>query len=636
MTPPLSILQQYWKHDQFRPMQEEIIQSVLDGKDTLALLPTGGGKSICFQVPALLMDGLCLVISPLIALMQDQVSHLTEKGIPAASLNSGMTYNEVKSTLQKASRGDFKFLYVSPERIESALFKEYLSVLDISLIAVDEAHCISQWGYDFRPPYLRIAALREELENVSIIALTASATEKVKDDIIQKLVLENVAVFRQSFERAALSYSCFETESKINRLIQILHGVPGSSIVYTNSRRLTKEVCQLLQLQGITADFYHAGLTQEERERKQKAWIQDQIRVMVCTNAFGMGIDKPSVRSVIHYNVPDCLENYYQEAGRAGRDGKKAFAVLLYHPNDVLQLQELPDKKFPPVSTIQAIYQSLADFFQLPVGSGEGAYFDFDLRQFTENFKLDTTTVINTLKVLEQEGHISFAESIFLPSQVMFTTDKEALYAFETAQPSLETLIKILLRTYEGIFDNRVSIFESSLAKVMRTEAAKIQQQLKELAAYGIIEYLPKKESPQIHYLLNRAPAKYLHIDHDAYLSRKKNYTNRVQDMIRYLGDTDSCRSQLIGNYFGDTNLSVCGICDRCLIKKKKELSHQDFTVIEKHIKNKLTNTTQPIDQLLVQLSTFSKEKIWTVLDFLQTEGELMISEDGQVSLLKH
>lgn len=635
MQSPLSTLQHYWKHDQFRPMQEEIIQSVLDGKDTLALLPTGGGKSICFQVPALLMDGLCLVISPLIALMQDQVSHLTEKGIPAASLNSSMSYGEVKSVLQKAARGDYKFLYVSPERIESSLFKEYLSVLDICLIAVDEAHCISQWGYDFRPPYLRIAALREELENVSIIALTASATEKVKDDIIQKLALENVALFRQSFERAALSYSCFESETKINKLIQVLQGVPGSSIVYTNSRRFTKEVCQLLQLQGIATDFYHAGLTQEERERKQKAWVQDEVRVMVCTNAFGMGIDKPSVRSVIHYNVPDCLENYYQEAGRAGRDGKKSFAVLLYHPNDVLQLQELPDRKFPPVTTIQSIYQSLADFFQLPVGSGEGAYFDFNLRQFTENFKLDTPTVINTLKVLEQEGHISFAESIFLPSQVMFTTDKEALYAFENAQPSLEILIKILLRTYEGIFDNRVSIFESSLAKVMRTESAHIQQQLKELAAYGIIEYLPKKESPQIHYLLNRAPAKYLHIDHDAYHARKKNYTDRVQDMIRYLHDTDRCRSQLIGNYFGDMNLSSCGICDHCLIKKKKELSHHDFTVIEKHIRNTLTHTTQSIDQLLSQLSGFSKEKVWTVLDFLQTEGELMISEDGQVSLLK-
>lgn len=635
MKSPLSILQHYWKHDQFRPMQEEIIQSVLDGKDTLALLPTGGGKSICFQVPALLMDGLCLVISPLIALMQDQVSHLTEKGIAAASLNSGMTYGEVKLILQKASRGDFKFLYVSPERIESTLFKEYLSVLDISLIAVDEAHCISQWGYDFRPPYLRIASLREELDKVTIIALTASATEKVKEDIIDKLQLQNTAVFRQSFERPALSYSCFQAESKINKLIQVLQGVPGSSIVYTNSRKLTKEVCQLLQLQGISADYYHAGLTQEEREKKQKAWIEDQIRVMVCTNAFGMGIDKPSVRSVIHYNVPDCLENYYQEAGRAGRDSKKAFAVLLYHPNDVIQLQALPDKKFPTITTIQSIYQSLADFFQLPVGTGEGAYFDFDLRQFTENFKLETTTVINSLKVLEQEGHISFAESIFLPSQVMFNTDKEALYAFETAQPRLEHLIKTLLRTYEGIFDNRVSIFESSLAKVMRIEVNLIHQQLKELAAYGIIEYLPKKESPQIHYLLNRAPAKYLHIDHDAYHARKKNYTNRVQDMIRYVSDTTTCRSVFIGNYFGDTQLSSCGICDHCLNNKKKELSNSDFRTIEKNIKTKLLNTPQSIDQLIAQLPSISREKIWTVLDFLQTEGELMITEEGQVSILK-
>lgn len=634
MTTPLSILQHYWKYDQFRPMQEEIIQSVLDGKDTLALLPTGGGKSICFQVPALLMDGLCLVISPLIALMQDQVAHLIEKGIAAATLNSGMSYGEVRSLLQKASRGDYKFLYVSPERIESALFKEYLPVLDINLIAVDEAHCISQWGYDFRPPYLRIAALREELSNVTIIALTASATEKVQEDIIQKLALNHTSVFRQSFERPALSYSSFEAESKMNKLIQILQGVPGSSIVYTNSRKLTKEVCQLLQLQGILADYYHAGLTQDERERKQKAWIQDQTRVMVCTNAFGMGIDKPNVRSVIHYNIPDCLENYYQEAGRAGRDGKKSFAVLLYHLNDIEQLKNLPDKKFPPVTTIQAVYQSLADFFQLPVGTGEGAYFDFDLRQFTENFKLDTTTVINTLKVLEQEGHISFAESIFLPSQVMFVTDKDALYAFETAQPQLEGLIKILLRTYEGIFDNRVSIFESSLAKVMRTEQAVIQQQLKELAAYGIIEYLPKKNSPQIHYLLNRAPAKYLHIDHDAYHERKQNYTARVSDMIRYVTDQDSCRSKYIGNYFGDTQLSACGICDHCLAKKKKELSPEDFSVIENNIRIKLTGTTLSIETLLAQLSTFSKEKIWTVLDFMQTENALMIGEDGKVSLL--
>lgn len=633
MNTPLSVLQHYWKHDHFRPMQEEIIQSVMEGRDTLALLPTGGGKSICFQVPALLMEGLCLVISPLIALMQDQVTHLEEKGIPAASLNSGMTYLEVKSVLQKTSGGDYKFLYVSPERIESGLFKEYLPVLNITLITVDEAHCISQWGYDFRPPYLRIASLREELTGVPVIALTASATEIVKDDIIQKLKFSEHKIFRQSFARPSLSYSCFQVESKINKLIQVLRSVNGSSIVYVNSRRLTKEVGQLLQLQGIGADYYHAGLTQEERERKQKEWINDQTRVMVCTNAFGMGIDKPTVRSVIHYNAPDCLENYYQEAGRAGRDGKKAFAVLLYHPNDVLQLQELPTKRFPSITTIQSVYQSLADFFQLPVGSGEGGYFDFDLKQFTENFKLDTTTVINTLKVLEQEGHISFAETIFLPSQVMFTTDKESLYQFETTYPALENMVRALLRSYEGIFDNRVSVFETQLSKMTRASVEEIKKQLEELRAFGIIEYLPKKETPQIHYLLNRAPAKYLHIDNDAYLARKKQYANRVQDMITYLTDRKNCRSQYIGNYFGDTKLPRCGICDTCLEQKKKELSTEEFKILEAGIKNMLEKKQASIDDLFQALQPTPKDKIWTVLEFLQTEGQLVISEEGNVSI---
>ncbi len=322
---------------------------------------------------------MCLVISPLIALMSDQVAHLLDKDIPAASLNSGMTYTEVKSTLQKASRGDYKFLYVSPERIESGLFQEYLPALDICLIAVDEAHCISQWGYDFRPPYLRIAQLRKELKNVPVIALSASATEKVQTDIIEKLQFTNYQVFRQSFERPALSYSCFQVESKINKLIGILNSVPGSSIVYCNSRKLTKEVCQLLQLEGLSADYYHAGLSHEEKINKQKSWIDNEVRIMVCTNAFGMGIDKSNVRSVVHYNIPDCLENYYQEAGRAGRDAKKSFAVLLYQQHDLQQLSNLPDKRYPPIPVIQSVYQSLADFFQLPVGSGEGGYFDFDI-----------------------------------------------------------------------------------------------------------------------------------------------------------------------------------------------------------------------------------------------------------------
>lgn len=615
-------------------MQEEIIGSVLDGKDTLALLPTGGGKSICFQVPALIMEGLCLVISPLIALMRDQVEHLQHRQIPAASLNSGMSYTEVKQTLQKAVRGDYKFLYLSPERIESALFQEYLPALQICLIAVDEAHCISQWGYDFRPPYLRIASLRQSLKHTPIIALSASATKSVQADIIEKLQFNNYNLYRQSFERPALSYSCFPTESKINKLVSILHNVPGSSIVYCSSRKLTREVAQLLQLQGLSVDYYHAGLSHTEKINKQNKWVNDEVRIMVCTNAFGMGIDKASVRSVIHYNIPDCLENYYQEAGRAGRDGKKSFAVLLYQQDDLSQLRNSPDKRFPPVPVIQSVYQSLADFFQLPVGSGEGNYFDFDLKTFTGRFQHDMITVINTLKVLEQEGHISFAENIFLPSQVSFTTDKETLYEFESSHPELELLIRSLLRGYEGIFDNRVSIFESQLAGLTRMKVEEVKQQLLQLKSFGIIEYLPQKETPQIHYLLNRASAKYLHIDQDTYLKRKEQYTERVNSMIAYLQEEHTCRSKLIGHYFGDTALKDCGICDNCLNKKKKQLSGAEFSSIDESIKKLIREGNNNIHVLLKKMHPVPHDKIWTVLELLQSEEQLRIHESGDISLL--
>jgi ATP-dependent DNA helicase RecQ len=446
MDTPLSILQQYWHHDQFRPMQEEIIQSVLDGKDTLALLPTGGGKSICFQVPALITDGLCLVISPLIALMRDQVEGLLQKDIPAVALHSGLSFYEVKQILQQATHGDFKFMYLSPERLETNLFKEYLPALNISLLVVDEAHCVSQWGYDFRPPYLRIANLRDELPEVNIIALTASATPIVQDDIIEKLKFSEPAVFRQSFERPNISYSSFLVDSKINKVIEILSKVSGCSIVYCNSRRQTKEIAYLLGLEQISADYYHAGLSQEIRDQKQQAWIDNKVRVMICTNAFGMGIDKPDVRSVIHYDIPECLENYYQEAGRAGRDGKKSYAVLVYQSENLTALTVLPDRRFPPVPEIKKVYQALADYLQVPVGIGEGQYFDFDLLEFIKNFKLENLLVINTLKVLEQEGHITFSETIFLPSQVNFITSKETLNQFETSHPETEALIKCLLR----------------------------------------------------------------------------------------------------------------------------------------------------------------------------------------------
>ena len=611
-------------------MQEEIIQSVLDGNDTLALLPTGGGKSICFQVPGLMMEGLCLVISPLIALMQDQVEGLLQKDIPAVALHSGLSFFEVRKILQHATHGDYKFLYLSPERLETHIFKEYLPALNVGLLVIDEAHCVSQWGYDFRPPYLRIANLRNELPGIPVMAVTASATPVVKDDIVAKLNLTNTKIFRQSFERSNISYSSFLVDSKVNKLFEILQNVSGSSIVYCSSRKQTKELAYLLNLKNISADYYHAGLTQELRTQKQLAWINNESRVMVCTNAFGMGIDKPDVRTVIHFDTPDCLENYYQEAGRAGRDGKKSYAVLIYQQENLDNLKVLPERRFPPIPEIKRIYQSLADYLQIPVGNGEGQYFDFDLSEFIKNFKLDSLLVVNTLKVLEQEGHITFSESIFLPSQVNFTAEKEALNQFEISHPQTEALIKCLLRTYEGIIDNRVSVYEKQLARLCRITIEEVKEQLQQLESFGMIEYLPQKDTPQIHFLLNRASAQYLQIDQDHYLLRKKQYEERVQNMIRYVILANDCRSKLISNYFGDANAKDCGSCDNCLAKKRKTISSDEFGLIEIKIMQTLSSPIT-VDQLLILLKRYSKEKVWVVLEHLQSEQIIQINEQGLI-----
>jgi ATP-dependent DNA helicase RecQ len=418
------ILKKHWGYDAFRPLQQEIIDSVLSGNDTLAIMPTGGGKSICFQVPGMSKEGLCLVVSPLIALMKDQVLNLKNKGIPALSIYSGMSFTEVEKTLKNAAYGNFKFLYVSPERLETELFLEYVSIIKINLIAVDEAHCISQWGYDFRPPYLRIAVLREYFPDVPVLALTASATLEVQKDICEKLLFrKNQQSFQQSFERANLSYSAFELSSKQNKLLTILKKVGGSGIVYCKTRKRTKEVAEMLSLNGISADYYHAGLSSEERNKKQEDWINNKTRIIACTNAFGMGIDKPDVRTVVHYDVPDALENYYQEAGRAGRDGKKSYAVLLYNEAEINQLKKQVDIKFPSKKIITKIYGALCNFLQLPSHSGEGKSFEFDLNTFARNFKLDAFTINSVLKILEQEELISYSEQFFSPPTVEFTID---------------------------------------------------------------------------------------------------------------------------------------------------------------------------------------------------------------------
>ena len=627
------ILKDYWGYDAFRPLQEDVINSILEGKDTLALMPTGGGKSLCYQVPALAKDGLCLVISPLIALMKDQVENLRRKNITAFAIYSGMTRAEVINTLKVATNSNCKFLYVSPERLETNLFKEYLPGMNINLLAVDEAHCISQWGYDFRPPYLRIAALREELKDVPVIALTASATKEVQDDICEKLQFKEKNIFRQSFERKNLSYSVFKVDSKINKVIEILNKVQGSAIVYCKSRKRTKEIAELLQLQNIIANFYHAGLPQEERNKRQEDWIKNKTRVVVCTNAFGMGIDKPDVRSVIHADVPDCLENYYQEAGRAGRDGEKSFAVLLYDDNDITELEGLAAIRYPSLDDIKNVYQSVANYLQIPAGTGEGNYFDFDISDFVKKFKLNTHTAIYSLKALEQDSWLSLNEQVFLPSKIKFTTTKEALYDFERSHPELESAIKALLRGYEGIFDFPTSISEIVLIRLLKKDVEEIKKDLLKLDRFGVIHYELQKDSPQLYFPRNRVKVEDLSINMDLYHKRKEKFVARVKNIVQYVQELVTCRSKMIGSYFGDNKLHNCKVCDNCLRQKKVHIDEKEFEKISNRIQTVLAPQPLPSKELMDQLGAIKKEKAWKVIEFLQAENKLEVDNAGWVRL---
>ncbi len=631
MPTPKDILLQYWGHAAFRPLQEDIINSVLSGKDVLALLPTGGGKSICFQVPALVMDGLCLVISPLIALMKDQVENLKKRNISALSIQSGMSYYEVKETLQNAAYGAYKFLYVSPERLESSLFQEYLPAFNLSLIAIDEAHCISQWGYDFRPPYLRIANIRKEFPDVPMLALTASATPKVQKDICEKLLFTEENIYRQSFEKPNLSFSVFKSESKINKLLDILQKVQGTAIVYCRNRKRTKDIASLLTLNKISADYYHAGLSQKERNERQENWINNKIRVIVCTNAFGMGIDKPDVRVVVHMDIPDNLENYYQEAGRAGRDGKISFAVLLYNQQEYDALEKLPDVKYPPLAEIKKIYQSIANHLQIETGSGEGMYYEFNLKDFVSHFKLDATQVVNVLKALEQEGHLSFNEQVFIATKIGFTCNKDEIETFITAHPLMELVIKTLLRTYQGIFDNLVPVSEKQLCNIAKISTDELQMKLKELQSYNVLQYQPQKETPQIYFVQSRASADYLTFDNDAYLLRKNEYRSRVEVMQHYVTLQKKCRSQYIGKYFGDNEMKLCGVCDYCLSQKNTPLTSAEFEKITAVIFEIIKEKNVEINELLQSLKLYKKEKVWTVINFLQNENKLKVNEKGLI-----
>ncbi|MFN5692347.1 MAG: ATP-dependent DNA helicase RecQ [Bacteroidota bacterium] len=627
MNTPQTLLTRFFQHQQFRPSQLAIIESVLEGKDTLALLPTGGGKSICFQIPALLRSGVCLVVSPLIALMNDQVARLQEKKIAAAALHSGQSREEMEELLLQATAGDIKFLYVSPERIHSELFLEYLEQMQVCLLVVDEAHCVSQWGYDFRPAYLRIAALRTYLPAVPLIALTASATPAVREDILLQLKMTNAARFVNSFYRSNLHYQCLPVEVADSMLLTLLKEKQGSAIVYCSSRKQTHYIANWLQLNQISAAPYHAGLKQEERNKNQTDWINNQVRVMAATNAFGMGIDKPDVRLVIHLTAPECLEHYYQEAGRAGRDEQPADAILLVTPTQVQRLQALAEQKFPSIDTIKNLYRDLAGFLQIPAGTGEGQTFDFDLPLFCTRFHHAPLLVINVLDLLEKEGHIRYNTSTYKPAKLVFTTDRTTIRSLDQYYPDYSPLLQALLRTYPGILDYSVTIYEEQLARLSGLASALVKEQLKKLTELGIVAYRPANESPQIHFLLNRATAAFLYIDLDRYFARKKAFTDRVQSMIAYISNQQSCRSRLLQNYFGESAAADCGQCDVCLKKQKKE-QRDLFPVFLQRI-NDLLQTPLSVEELMDHFSGEEKKQAVETLQQLIQEQVIIRNEQG-------
>lgn len=634
MQSPNEILKQYWGYTKFRGEQENIINAVLNKQYVLALLPTGGGKSVCFQIPTLLIEGCCLVVSPLIALMKDQVQNLQNKGISAIAITAGLTYKEINSILLQACQGRYKFIYVSPERLQSSLFKNYVHQIPICLIAIDEAHCISQWGYDFRPSYLQINSLISELHQIPVIALTASATPKVQADIIEQLNVKNVVVFKQSFERKNISYSVFNIEDKLGKLLSILQNVPGSSLVYCKSRKVAHSLSEQLHNLGFSADYYHAGLNPTERQQKLQNWLQNKIRVMVCTNAFGMGIDKPDVRSVIHYHLPDCLENYYQEAGRAGRDDKKSYAVLLYNNADEKEFLELPTIKFPSIETLKHIYQQVANYLNLPIGNGEGQSYDFDIGHFSKTFKLDILVVINALKAIEQEGHFTFNESVFLPSKINFIADKFLLEEIEKNNHNENEVIKCLLRTYEGIYDEETAISEKLIAKLIPAKLSVVSSLLQQLHSKKIIEYKPQKTTPQLYFNYNRAPANHLTFNNEKYLWRKQQFVQRLQAMHQFLIENNECKAQQINNYFGDNATPLCGVCDVCLAKKQTPLKANELLFIKEKILSKIESKPIAIGLLLQQLKPLSTYKIWQAIPFLQDEKVIAINKFGEIKKL--
>ena len=626
------ILKQYWNYDNFRGIQEEIIESIGKGHDTLGLMPTGGGKSITFQLPALAQPGLCLVITPLIALMKDQVRNLRDRGIKALAVYSGMTREEIVVALENCIFGDYKFLYISPERLDTDIFRAKLRNMKINMITVDESHCISQWGYDFRPAYLKISEIRELLPTVPVLALTATATPEVVKDIQTKLGFrEDSRIFRMSFERKNLAYIVRNTESKQEELLHILNSVSGSAIVYTRNRKRTREVAELLVNNEITATFYHAGLNNDVKDQRQRSWLSGESRVMVATNAFGMGIDKPDVRLVIHVDLPDSPEAYFQEAGRAGRDGQKAYAVLLYAKSDKATLSKRITDTFPDKEYIRKVYEDVNYYFQMAMGDGLGCTFAFNLDEFCRNFKHFPVQADSALKILTRAGYLEYTDEQDNASRILFTIHRDELYKLRETDPETEKLINVILRSYTGLFTDYAYINEDSLAIRSGLTRQRIYEILLMLTRRHILHYIPRKKTPYIIYTRERQEAGRLAITRDIYEERKESYITRIKAMTEYATAEDKCRSRMLLRYFGEKNEHNCGLCDVCLSKHHSGMKLGEFQEMENQIREQLETSPLSAATLLNRING-EREKAERVLSYLLSE-EIIQSNDGILSL---
>jgi ATP-dependent DNA helicase RecQ len=605
---PREALLKYWGHVQFRSPQEEVITSFLKGHDVLAVLPTGAGKSVCFQVSSLMKEGVCVVITPLIALMQDQVNQLKNKGIRATAIHSGMSHQEIDIALDNCVYGKEKFLYVSPERLQTEMFIERFKKMNVNLVAVDEAHCISQWGYDFRPPYLQIATLREWKPQVPFMAVTASATQQVKDDIIEKLELKSVEVFQKSFARENLSLVVRKTDRKEKQLLDILRKVEGSAIVYVRSRKATETISKQLQRQQIKSTFYHAGLSYEERVTRQREWIENHARVMVATNAFGMGINKADVRTVIHLDIPETLEAYYQEAGRAGRDGKRSYAVMIFHEEDALAIRSKTIQSQPSMDYLKKVYQALANFYQLALGSAQAEAFDFDLEVFCKQYNFKVSAVYPALKKLEESGLIQLSESFYRPSRVHFLYDRKKMYEFQVAYAQFDLVIKAMLRLYGAeVFTEFLPISEGQLARSLKIELKELKEFLHRLHQLQVIAYEPASEAPQVTFVLPRQDADYLPINRKHLEERRDLALAKMESMIRYVEQNKVCRMRVMQEYFDEVTYQDCGRCDVCIAKRKNE-SGAVLTDYQEQILYLLSQKTMNVDDLEVAVAPRDKE----------------------------